>query len=189
MASNSDNIVEITTRATTILVDVVILVVTWWKTYTTARMAREAKIETPLSQLLLRDGTVYFLGLLIGNVITLTIYLAKYNNGFQLAIGIYCMESIIISRFLLNLREVGSNQHDASRLSTSGSRLSVGLHFAVVGNMGEELHGSFGIGAYPSDLEGEDDDRIGGVEGGNENAGDVPPPTTEDAEIMEVSRV
>jgi len=185
-----DDQVEITTRAINIFVDVIIVLVTWRKTYTTTRMAREANTERPLARLLLQDGTIYFVALLLLNIAILAMYLT--DTVFVDGPGSLTttLEPIIIARFFLDLRKVDGNQNEAARAYTGSSRLST-LHFAsrVIGNMGGELHGSFGI--YPDDLEGEEDDAIGGVDErneGDEGAGDALVPT-ENAEIMEISRV
>jgi len=179
---------EIAVRASSIFVDVVILLVTWWKTYATTRMAREANLEKSLSQLLLRDGTLYFLGLLILNIGTLTYYLVT-GIVSSLETIMDSIQSIIVARFLLNLRGMGSQQNDTAGALTGGSRFS-SVHFAprAVGNIGGELHDSFGIWSHPDALEGQEDDGIEVVGGGNEGAGDALAPT-EDAEITEISRV
>lgn len=48
--------VEISTRVPVIIADIVVLVLTWCKTWATVRMAREHNVKTPLMNLLLRDG-------------------------------------------------------------------------------------------------------------------------------------
>ncbi|PSR73051.1 hypothetical protein PHLCEN_2v11073 [Hermanssonia centrifuga] len=49
------------TRLALIVADLLVVVLTWVKTWETRRLASEAGIQVPLITLLLRDGTVYFM--------------------------------------------------------------------------------------------------------------------------------
>jgi len=72
--------------------------------------------------------------------------------------------------------------------TTLGTSKSLSQYLArVVGNMGEELNGSFGIGGHSYDIENEDIDGIGEAEGNTEDRGMITP--VEEAEIMEILRV
>lgn len=50
------NSVLIASRSCVIVTDVLVLVITWWRTYGTRKAAAEANIKVSLSTLILRDG-------------------------------------------------------------------------------------------------------------------------------------
>ncbi|OCH87918.1 hypothetical protein OBBRIDRAFT_836984 [Obba rivulosa] len=145
-------VVTIATRLCAIAADVLILVVTWHKTYATKREADRHGIKTPLAAMLLRDGTLYFILLLCLNVLNMA---GIATNVFSIA-SIFStpLSSIIISHFLLNLRQLAYGPHDdeldsqpsfvaLQNGSQNGSRPG-SLRFAsFVDNMGEDLdHGT-----------------------------------------------
>ncbi|EMD31599.1 hypothetical protein CERSUDRAFT_78046 [Gelatoporia subvermispora B] len=110
---------ETGTRVPIIIADSIVLMLTWWKTWATIRMACEHKVKVPLMILLLRDGTLYFM-----------------------------LSSIMITHFLLNLRQlahvspddtsrpsfVREGEHDTVHSQTSSLRFA-----SFMGNMGEML--------------------------------------------------
>ncbi|GBE86105.1 hypothetical protein SCP_0806290 [Sparassis crispa] len=67
------------TRISVIVADIIVLVVTWTKTYSIKRYANSAHIEAPLATLLLRDGTLHFMLLLL---LYLTQLLLNYYEAF-----------------------------------------------------------------------------------------------------------
>ncbi|EMD31622.1 hypothetical protein CERSUDRAFT_100291 [Gelatoporia subvermispora B] len=138
--------VEISTRVPVIIADIVVLVLTWWKTWATVRMAREHNVKTPLMNLLLRDGTLYFVCLLLLNALNIA---GTATNVFTYA-GAFStsLSSIIITHFLLNLRQLAyASDDDNSRPSfvRDGDPDQVRSHTSslrfgsFVGNMGESL--------------------------------------------------
>ena len=48
--------VSYTSGSCAIVSDIMALIVTWYKTFSTIKLARQARIQAPLSALLLRDG-------------------------------------------------------------------------------------------------------------------------------------
>jgi len=144
---------EVGTRVPVIVADTIVLVVTWIKTWNTHRKALKNNIRTPVATMLLRDGTVYFLGLLSLNILNIV---GTSTNVFAYATDFTTpLSSIIITHFSLNLRQVAygpqsnvDDSHSPSFVQTGHagqvrSRMS-SLRFAsFVGNMGEQLnHGS-----------------------------------------------
>ncbi|EMD31627.1 hypothetical protein CERSUDRAFT_100293 [Gelatoporia subvermispora B] len=132
------------------MADTIILALTWGKTWGMVRMARGLNVKAPLMTLILRDGTLYFVGLLSINVLSLV---GWATNVFTDA-GVFSTPlcSIIITHFLLNLRQLAHGSTDGISRPHSGregtpdpvdsqtSSLQFGL---FVGNMGESLvHGS-----------------------------------------------
>ncbi|EMD33135.1 hypothetical protein CERSUDRAFT_68193 [Gelatoporia subvermispora B] len=123
------------TRGCVIVADVMVLVVTWNRTYSTYRHARIAHARTPLVTVVLRDGArIFFVSvLLLLNVLNM-IGLGTNRNPTSR------FSSVIITHFLLNLRQTSSVVSDgnvAHLCTSSHSRLSSNHSF--VDNMGAEL--------------------------------------------------
>ncbi|PSS32238.1 hypothetical protein PHLCEN_2v2007 [Hermanssonia centrifuga] len=116
-------IVELGTRIALIVGDVLVLAVTWAKTARNLSEGTQIGMRTPLSTMLLRDAIIR-------------------NCQFCYASD---ANPILISRFLLNLRQIGSPEIDSrevfnSQFSIPGFR--VPSLASIVGNMGEDLdHG------------------------------------------------
>lgn len=121
------------------------LIVTWWKTFQLKREANRLRMETPLVTLLLRDGTFYFLILLILNVLQmLNFFISLSDLDFSFMVTTFT--AIIVSHFILNLREADTRTLTLTTPSFIGADTH-DLSFAagVVGNMGAEVDGSFGL--------------------------------------------
>ncbi|EMD31619.1 hypothetical protein CERSUDRAFT_78066 [Gelatoporia subvermispora B] len=107
---------EIIAVVPSIIADTTILVLTWWKTWATVQMSRKHNVKTPLMTLLLRDGTLYFVGflsLIALNIAGLSTNVFTYATAF-----IQPLCSIIITHFLLNLRQLAhASDDDNSRPS------------------------------------------------------------------------
>ncbi|KAI0832516.1 hypothetical protein BC628DRAFT_1414807 [Trametes gibbosa] len=91
----------IATRSSTILSDALVIIITWWRTRGIRKTIAQTNIKVSLASLLLRDGTVYFMVLLVMNI---------FHIVFSLTGAKEPLTTILVSRFLLNLREA-----DASR--------------------------------------------------------------------------
>ncbi|KAJ8464088.1 hypothetical protein ONZ51_g9821 [Trametes cubensis] len=102
--------VTIISRSSAIGADFLVVMVTWWKTRKSMKLYKEANIQTSYGSLMLRDGTVYFLVLLILNVLHMVLTLLAYTEAFiavsYVSIFTDPMMSILVSRFLLDLRQV-----------------------------------------------------------------------------------
>ncbi|OSD08502.1 hypothetical protein PYCCODRAFT_1448716 [Trametes coccinea BRFM310] len=103
-----DRQLTVVARVCLILSDILVLCVTWTKTYGIVRLAREHGVDRSLSvsKVLLRDGSTYFtvwtiLNTLhiVGTYVQSVQYLTTFTEAFT---------SILVSRFILNLREVAS---------------------------------------------------------------------------------
>ncbi|OCH86416.1 hypothetical protein OBBRIDRAFT_797216 [Obba rivulosa] len=144
--SNAANIhFAITTRVCTIVADLIVLLMTWNKTYTAYRNARRLNINAPLAEMLLKDGTAYFLILLSLNVIDIAGWTANVFV-FGAATLTNPLSSIIISHFLLNLRQYsckGNRDTINSQLPSQNGSQGASIRFAsFVDNMGEPVdHG------------------------------------------------
>ncbi|KAL4246677.1 hypothetical protein ABKN59_008872 [Abortiporus biennis] len=150
--------------------DVLLIVLTWVKTWSVRRSSAKFGFKTPLATLLLRDGTVYFVIILVIQIFA--IISSQVGSGFILwDVWTYFAQILIViflCRFMLNLRGVnlGSTIQDESQLATSQNntltRLS-DLHFAtnMVGNLAAPLAsvGTFrtGTSSGSSDRNGYDE--------------------------------
>lgn len=130
----------------------VILVLTWLKTAGNMKHFATLNIQTSLMAMLFRDGTVYFVFLLLLNVVDLV----NIHMKFELITAITeVITSILISRFILNLRSVYMVSQCSFGSSFHASRFDDILVLnTVVGNLGAP----FDIGMYPEDADELEDD-------------------------------
>lgn len=139
------NTLEIIGLSFLLLGDAIVLAITWSKTFSIIRQARSSKTNaSTLVRMILRNGSVYFLYLLMNNVGVLVTSI--YGNVNMLPLDLApAWTSIMVSRFLLALRA-----HDSRRsrradalTSTLGSQLS-DMRFAPswINDMGGELEDS-----------------------------------------------
>ncbi|KAI0657982.1 hypothetical protein C8Q70DRAFT_999267, partial [Cubamyces menziesii] len=100
----------IVSRASLMAADTLVIVVTWASTYRIGKASRDARLGFSFGTLLLRDGTVYFVVLVAMNVVHMTLNVIKPNDFVQQASYVTVLEnpitSILVSRFILNLRAV-----------------------------------------------------------------------------------
>lgn len=141
--STSTNVILLcVARASLITSDLIVLTVTWVKTYRIKQEAVEANMKTTTVTLLLRDGTFYFIVLLVINVLHLTLSLT--NVFSDVTYFSTAMSSVIVSRFLLNLRQVHMEDNypdEQPSFVSSISRISdVRFASTVVGNLGAPLN-------------------------------------------------
>ncbi|KAI0093015.1 hypothetical protein BDY19DRAFT_989699 [Irpex rosettiformis] len=133
------------TRISVIIGDFLVLLVTWSKSAKLYHEAGQLRINAPLATLLFRDGTFYFIVLLILNVLQAI----DTNIPFLFTMNVSTpffdvLPAIIVCRFILNLRQVKPAESSWISGSQSGS-----LRF--VGNAGESLR----FGADEEDAEEE----------------------------------
>ncbi|KAL4251377.1 hypothetical protein ABKN59_005566 [Abortiporus biennis] len=125
-----------------IVYDALILIMTWAKTAGIRRILKSQQVNTDCSIViyLLRDGTIYFLCLMILNAVTLMGVKTLTTGGVPIVLQ--SVTSILISRFMLNLRGVYLPKDDSSD-SFHPSNIS-DLQFAsnIVGNLGAPLNHS-----------------------------------------------
>lgn len=128
---------ERASRIPSMLSDILVVVVTWIKSVQQIQMGRKSGVHLPLSTLLFRDGTFYFLLLFTLGVLELCPNLPETGDLFgNLSL---VLPPVLINRFILNLRQL--NEHDVPSggpswtLSMPVFQISVD----VTGNMGESL--------------------------------------------------
>ncbi|EMD33169.1 hypothetical protein CERSUDRAFT_98766 [Gelatoporia subvermispora B] len=118
-------------------------------TYVTWRDARRNNIRAPFATILLKDGTLYFIALLIINVVNI---IGITTASFNTTVTYFAtpLSSIIVTRFLLNLRQLASIESYDSETSRAanaeaeqGTWLSqIRFNHSFVDNMGEDLEHS-----------------------------------------------
>ncbi|KAJ3476762.1 hypothetical protein NLI96_g10939 [Meripilus lineatus] len=140
MASSSV-VFPIVVRSAAILMDALVLGITWFKTASLMTMARRLNTKVTLATLLIRDGTIYFVLLLALNIIcaifdTLPLSTQFVEGGATFVISFQDgLSSILISRFILDLREVYTSKDQESNNPMSSVRFASQLS----GNIGAPL--------------------------------------------------
>ncbi|EKM57647.1 uncharacterized protein PHACADRAFT_206531 [Phanerochaete carnosa HHB-10118-sp] len=152
------------TRGSLILADVIVLTLTWIKTFGFWRQARRANVGTSLTTCLLRDGTIYFLVLLAINIAQL---LTANSSGdvVPLTPFVATLPSVLINRFIINLRTADSEASGSSYGGDEQRGLST-LQFQrgpttrnFLGNIGESLQDGWSDGFQGNgSAEGDDAD-------------------------------
>ncbi|KAH9927009.1 uncharacterized protein B0H18DRAFT_306506 [Fomitopsis serialis] len=120
-------------EASTMIPEVWLLVATWRHVYM-VKTANEAQLEvdTPLTTLNLRDGTVYFVIFFVLQLVnTLLLVTTTSTSPFSVPIA-NALQTILLSRFYLNLHEANSPQ---AMLSSGTSQLSDLSFVQVVGSL------------------------------------------------------
>ncbi|KAI0086731.1 hypothetical protein BDY19DRAFT_907923 [Irpex rosettiformis] len=135
--------ISLGTRISVIIGDVLVLIVTWSKTAKSYYEARQLRIKSPLATLLFRDGTFYFVVLLIINVLQVIGNNIPSLFTMQVSAPFFdTLPPLIVCRFILNLRQVKPAGSSWISGNQSGS-----LRF--VGNAGEPLR--FGADEEPEE--------------------------------------
>ncbi|KAJ3553151.1 hypothetical protein NM688_g3768 [Phlebia brevispora] len=127
---------------TTVAADLVAIVTTWVKTYRHIRHAASVGVAVGFSATLIKYGTLYFIVLLLVYLLDLLVFLIPAAQTINV-VGVFVniLPNVVLSRFLINLREVDSAENSTA---PHFSLFSV-LHFRVrtlpdvIGNLGEPL--------------------------------------------------
>ncbi|GJE93316.1 hypothetical protein PsYK624_094750 [Phanerochaete sordida] len=125
-----------------ILTEAVVLALTWSRTADMFLVLRKLKQKIGLVEMLCRDGTIYFLVLLVLTCLSmLSIPDQSFNNVPALT---DTLSSICLSRFMLNLRAIALSGGPRGSMATDFKSLSgAGLaSCAVVGNLGAPVASS-----------------------------------------------
>ncbi|KAJ3541313.1 hypothetical protein NM688_g6102 [Phlebia brevispora] len=133
------------TRLAVIVADIVVVAVTWLKTYQQVRQAYSIGLRG-VSSTLLKDGSIYFIALLVLNVVQLIIEILPTSVvGNPVAYVTNIIQRILISRFLINLRQAGEGANNSttltsfSQFSAPNFRLPSLAAESVIGPIGEQL--------------------------------------------------
>jgi len=124
-------------RILAIVSEMVNLVLTWMKTAGTVRLCDKFESRPSIVKLIFRDGSIYFVSLLVLNIAN--IFAIRYKLFGSTALPAFndVIVSVTVSRFLLNLREVYHDPLDKQHPSESFVASSE-IRFAnvPVGNLG-----------------------------------------------------
>ncbi|KAJ3556415.1 hypothetical protein NM688_g2039 [Phlebia brevispora] len=126
----------------TIAADVVAITITWVKTYHHVQEASSVGVNVGFSATLLRYGTLYFIVLFIVNLIDgLVVLEPSLVIADPLSVISQILPSIILSRLLINLRQINAPEASSaarfSRFSPPNFRMpSIS---STIGNLGEPL--------------------------------------------------
>jgi len=154
-----------------IVSDAAVILCTWVSVYMLGGcdgLRRDGR--TPLVDVLLRDGTVYFCALLVSNIALLVVYSHAQSVETNLGPLVSAISSVIVSRFILDLRRVDEEREQPQFLAPETipefrhQLPSSTLRSNFLGNMGAALDGSFGFSTRSED-EPEDLDTVGGDHG------------------------
>ncbi|KAI0351316.1 hypothetical protein OH77DRAFT_1524200 [Trametes cingulata] len=121
--------------------DVIVILVTIFATNATRKLEQGIHARRSFAQTLLRDGSIYFVTLLILNALHLTFTMLPLSDDSLSSVSFVTLftepiTAVLVSRFLLNLQGVNS-----STAEVESSVLHVGtLDFGrVVGSLGSYL--------------------------------------------------
>ncbi|KAI0337839.1 hypothetical protein BDW22DRAFT_1464303 [Trametopsis cervina] len=126
---------SLTSRISATLGDIIVLTITWHKTMSNYRAGRKHNLNVPLTTLLIRDGTMYFIVLLLINILTMLFNNLPSLVNLQLETPfLQGIPPILICRFMMNLRDMESNSGETAEYD---ERTWSSMRF--VGNMGQTL--------------------------------------------------
>ncbi|KZT67927.1 hypothetical protein DAEQUDRAFT_728429 [Daedalea quercina L-15889] len=119
-------IVEIITRTTSIASDMVVIAATWYYCYNPALLRLRVRSESlSLVGYTLQDGTIYFIAILTLNIINLfTWFFARWTSINMIVLPV---SAILVSRSIINLRQMAYNFVVPEDQSVDQSRFSAGL--------------------------------------------------------------
>ncbi|THG97992.1 hypothetical protein EW026_g4106 [Hermanssonia centrifuga] len=138
--------VALGSRLAIIIADIIVLALTWCKTFRNWRDSIQLGIKSPWSSILLRDGTIYFVALLAMNVAQVMVKTVPSLQDYSPSDSVIeVLNPILICRFLLNLRQLDIAGSEDTTHEPSNSRFSVpGFRVptlaSIIGNMGEDLN-------------------------------------------------
>ncbi|KAK7676395.1 hypothetical protein QCA50_020658 [Cerrena zonata] len=136
------------THAASIASDILVIALTLVKTVDTKRLASQLNMKTVVTTLLIRDGTIYFcVLLLLHTVFFITLQFDLLLNPLPLFIDV--LTTILISRFMLNLRSVFVSASPTNGAISTTVRITTfsdpefASRLDIVGNLGAPLnHGT-----------------------------------------------
>ncbi|KAI0350951.1 hypothetical protein OH77DRAFT_1430355 [Trametes cingulata] len=146
------NRVAVASTVSAILMDALVLGITWYRTAGIFISARKVHLDTSLVYLMLRDGTTFF-SLSLGLHIVVIVVDETRQTSLGLVTCIFT--SIIMTRFFLNLRTLDNSGMDSKSFSV---RLTQTLEFHFSSPTLDNM-------AAPLDVEGANDDDYDEDEG------------------------
>lgn len=131
------------TRIPMIFADAIVLAVTWTQSFNHYRVAARLRIRMAVTGVLLRDGTVYFIALLALNIAQILTF--GRSGAAPVTRLVRLLPLVLVSRFMLNLRQCYSTDLDTDAAHFSRFTVSFSTSLSILGNIGEPLdHGEAG---------------------------------------------
>ncbi|CDO72028.1 hypothetical protein BN946_scf184943.g63 [Trametes cinnabarina] len=136
-----------------ILSDVIVMAVTCWSTYKVSKLARSISQPLTLNQVMLENGIVYFLSLTCLNILQVLLNAISLANT-AIDTGSYTEEfidlvtSVLISRFLLNLRATARHSRSFSAPSFITSEAPSSSLPQFVSEFAGQIHSSSSTSQY-----------------------------------------
>ncbi|PPR07619.1 hypothetical protein CVT24_004172 [Panaeolus cyanescens] len=165
---DGDNTLFLSLWVAPLVTDTFIFALTLWRIRRYKRRVR----STPLVQIFLRDGIMYFFAIFSANFLNFMIYVLAPSDLKPVGASFsQLLTSVMISRLVLNLRAVSnspSTDHSTSQMSTGiytypvtkiQNMESSFMDYAI-GNLGEDFDDSTERGAYSYWNMGQDDEMI-----------------------------
>ncbi|KZT02216.1 uncharacterized protein LAESUDRAFT_730389 [Laetiporus sulphureus 93-53] len=118
--------------------DLIVVLVTWYKTFRLAIEVRKLRFKGSIATMLMRDGTLHFMALLLLNIFNIQSQFSGSRYSGCAAIFLLPMTSVLVSRFILNLRQVSLGSAGLNTISHSTVD-TPDLPSRLVGNFGSEL--------------------------------------------------
>ncbi|KAJ3557763.1 hypothetical protein NM688_g1289 [Phlebia brevispora] len=134
----------IASHLSVVVADSMALVVTITKTWRQARELSRLKFHGSLSGVILRDGSIYFVILLLVNIVVLLLenlpHLSNYRSASLL---VSILQPILISRFLTNLRRLDAHDNASAAAENLSQFSAPNFRFptlqSVTGDLGQPL--------------------------------------------------
>ncbi|KAI0830060.1 hypothetical protein BC628DRAFT_1336827 [Trametes gibbosa] len=151
--------VQIAAEVSIILMDIVVLVVTWYRTAGIIMLARKAQLATSLARQMLRDGTTFF-SLALG--LHIIVIVVDETRQTSLVLVTTTFMSIIMTRFILNLRMLHSTDMETKLQSLHVTRFtSIRFSSPAFDNIGAPLDvDGENERNHDDDLYGDDDETV-----------------------------
>ncbi|KZT08757.1 uncharacterized protein LAESUDRAFT_723688 [Laetiporus sulphureus 93-53] len=102
---------------------------------------RKLRFKGSITTVLMRDGTLYFMALLLLNILEIVIkvhYENSQNAASWVSVFLPPISSILISRFILNLRQLSLGSVDLNTISHS-TQNTPDIPSRLVGNFGADV--------------------------------------------------
>ncbi|KAI0718685.1 hypothetical protein C8T65DRAFT_737040 [Cerioporus squamosus] len=159
MSASAYTALSIATRTVAIFSDGLVVVLTWIKTYRVFVLTRKISFRTNYSALILRDGTLYFLAVCVLNLVAI-IYIMDVGANL-LNDMIVTLSSLLMARFLLNLRDHRSRTEDIIYVAETTGKGTMGTSpvstLRFTSDLLDSMAGS--VGAADEDVLDDDDDE------------------------------
>ncbi|KAH9934388.1 uncharacterized protein B0H18DRAFT_1188531 [Fomitopsis serialis] len=167
IAANMCMMVTPASAATATTAHILVLVSTWYHTFTLKKLAHTIGEQIPLTTLLLRDGTVYFGALVVVDILEIVShYTSALIEVTELAIS---FTTVILSHFFLNLRNAANPSQGVTTASMSD------LHFTGPNSLGGQVISNVDEDVLEEYVEDEGYVDEGGLPLGNVDGQDIVP--------------